>query len=118
VQSRIREHTQLAVPENDEALFLERLSHPRASANITRIAGRLPLHASSSVLVLLAYAPNELRQRVLTEPLKAVSPETVTDPGDLRRVLARIRRDGAAVAPGSVEAVSTGVAAPVRGRRG
>ena len=56
VQARVREHTQLAVLEQDSALFLERLSHPQAGANITRIAGRLPLHASSSGLVLLAYA--------------------------------------------------------------
>ena len=65
VQARVREHTQLAVLEQDEALFVERLSHPEAGANITRIAGRLPLHASSSGLVLLAYGPEDLRRRVL-----------------------------------------------------
>lgn len=118
VQARIGEHTQLAVLEDGEALFIERLSHPRAGANITRIAGRLPLHASSSGLVLLAHGPEELRERVLAGPLEAVSPETVTDPARLRRVLARIRRDGVVVAPGSVEAVSTGVAVPVREERG
>src|SRR5687768_11730647 len=65
VQARVREHTQLAVLENGETLFVERLSHPHAGANITRIAGRLPLHASSSGLVLLAHGPEELRERVL-----------------------------------------------------
>ncbi|MFV2118808.1 IclR family transcriptional regulator [Streptomyces sp. Act-28] len=118
VQARIGEHTQLAVLEDDEALFIERLSHPRAGANITRIAGRLPLHASSSGLVLLAHGPEELRERVLAGPLEAVSRETVTDPARLRRVLAHARRDGGVVAPGSVEAVSTGVAVPVRGEHG
>ncbi|MFE5241742.1 MULTISPECIES: IclR family transcriptional regulator [unclassified Streptomyces] len=116
VQARIREHTQLAVVENGETLFVERLSHPKAGANITRVAGRLPLHASSSGLVLLAYGPEELRERVLAGPLEAVSPETVTDPARLRRDLARIRREGVVVAPGSVEGVSTGVAVPVRER--
>ncbi|MFD7688577.1 IclR family transcriptional regulator [Streptomyces sp. NPDC051740] len=118
VQARVREHTQLAVLENGETLFVERLSHPHAGANITRIAGRLPLHASSSGLVLLAHGPEELRERVLAGPLEAVSPETVTDPALLRRVLAGIRRDGVVVAPGTVEAVSTGVAVPVREGRG
>ncbi|MFJ9901040.1 IclR family transcriptional regulator [Streptomyces sp. NPDC091280] len=118
VQARIREHTQLAVLEDDETLFLERLSHPRAGANITRIAGRLPLHASSSGLVLLAYGPEELRERLLAGPLEAVSAETVTDPAQLRRVLAGIRRDGVVVAPGSVEAVSTGIAVPIREQHG
>ncbi|MER5479611.1 IclR family transcriptional regulator [Streptomyces sp. NPDC002734] len=118
VQARIREHTQLAVLENGETLFIERLSHPQAGANITRIAGRLPLHASSSGLVLLAHGPRELQERVLTGPLEAVSPETETDPARLRRVLASVRRDGVVVAPGTVETVSTGVAVPVREGRG
>lgn len=114
VQARIREHTQLAVLEQDEALFLERLSHPDAGANITRVAGRLPLHASSSGLVLLAHAPEEVRERILARPLRSLAPETVTDPAALRALLARIARTGHVVAPGSIEAVSTGVAVPVR----
>jgi DNA-binding IclR family transcriptional regulator len=118
VQAVVREHTQLAVLEQESALFLERLSHPEAGANITRVAGRLPLHASSSGLVLLAHAPAELRDRVLSAPLAAVSQETQTDAAALRRTLAGIRRDGYVVAPGSVEAVSTGVAVPVQDASG
>ncbi|WP_394427604.1 IclR family transcriptional regulator [Streptomyces sp. SGAir0957] len=118
VQAQLRQHTQLAVLENDETLFVERLSHPQAGANVTRIAGRLPLHASSSGLVLLAHGPEDLRERILAGPLEAVSPETVTDPGRLRRLLAGIHRDGFVVAPGTVESVSTGVAVPVREGRG
>lgn len=116
VQTIIREHTQLAVLEHEEALFLERLSHPHAGANITRIAGRLPLNASSSGLVLLAFADPELRERVLAGPLRAVSRETVTDAATLTSLLASIRRRGYVSAPGSIEAVSTGVAVPVRDR--
>jgi DNA-binding IclR family transcriptional regulator len=114
VQARIREHTQLAVLEQDEALFLERLSHPDAGANITRIAGRLPLHASSSGLILLAHAPSALRERVLAGPLRALAPETLTDAARLRRLLTEARRTGVVIAPGSIEAVSTGVAVPIR----
>jgi DNA-binding IclR family transcriptional regulator len=118
VQSVIREHTQLAVLEQDEALFLERLSSPDSGANITRIAGRLPLHASSSGLVLLAHGSPDLQQRVLSAPLTRVAAETITDATSLRRLLADIRRDGHVVAPGSIEAVSTGVAVPVRDAAG
>lgn len=114
VQDVVREHTQLAVLEADEALFVERLSHPDAGANITRIAGRLPLHASSAGLVLLAHAPAALRERVLDAPLRRVARETVTDAAELRRILTGIRRDGYVIAPGSIESVSTGVAVPLR----
>lgn len=115
-QSRIRQHTQLAVLEQGEALFLERLSHPEAGANITRIAGRLPLHASSSGLVLLAHADPAVREEILSRPLRPVGPGTTTDPAALRRRLAEIRRAGYVAAPGSIEAVSTGVAVPIRER--
>lgn len=118
VQNAVRQHTQLAVRDGDEALFLERLSHPEAGANITRIAGRLPLHASSSGLVLLAHAPADDIDRVLRGPLPAVSPETVTDPAELRRRLSAIRRQGYVVAPGSIESVSTGIAVPIHDRAG
>jgi DNA-binding IclR family transcriptional regulator len=116
VQSLVRQHTQLGVLDGDQVLFLERLSHPEAGANITRIAGRLPLHASSSGLVLLAAAPPAVVERVLAAPLEPFAPETITDPAALRRKLAEVRRLGHAVAPGSIEAVSTGVAVPIRDR--
>lgn len=114
VQARVREHTQLAVLEHDEALFLERLSHPDAGANVTQIAGRLPLHASSSGLVLLAHASLEVEERVLAAPLRAMTPETLTAPDDVRAALAEIRLRGYAIAPGYLDPVSTGVAVPVR----
>lgn len=119
VQARVREHTQLAVLEQGEALFLERLSDPRAVSNITRIAGRLPLHASSSGLVLLAHASDELRERILAGPLEAVGPDTITTPDALRARLEGIRTAGVAIAPGSIEGVASGIAVPVRdGRSG
>lgn len=114
VQAAIREHTQLAVWEQDEALFLERLSHPHAGANITRVAGRLPLHASSSGLILLAFATPERRDRVLRSPLGRLADGTITSPDTLAAALRTIRRQGFVIAPGSVETVSTGIAVPVR----
>jgi len=114
VQARVREHTQLAILDQDEALFLERLSAPDAGSNITRIAGRLPLHASSSGLVLLAFGDRALQERVLAGPLRRVSRATPTDPGVLRRKLDEVRTLGHALAPGYVEEVATGVAVPIR----
>ncbi len=118
VQSRIREHTQLAILEQDEALFLERLSGPGSGSNVTRIAGRLPIHASSSGLVLLAYGERDLQERILAGKLTRVAPETITDAAPLRRKLAEVRRLGHAIAPGYIEHIATGVAVPVRDETG
>ena len=118
VQQRVREHTQLAILEQDEALFLERLSGTESGANLTRVAGRLPLHASSSGLVLLAFADRGLQDRILDGPLVPLTRDTITDPRVLRRKLDEVRTLGHAIAPGSMEEVSTGVAVPLRDATG
>ncbi|WP_439592934.1 IclR family transcriptional regulator [Microbacterium sp.] len=118
VQARVREHTQLAILEQDEALFLERLSAPESGSNVTRVAGRLPLHASSSGLVLLAYADQTLQARVLEQRLTRLTPSTIVDRTALRRKLAEIRTLGHAIAPGYIEEVSTGVAVPLHDETG
>lgn len=118
VQARVREHTQLAILDQDEPLFLERLSHPDAGANITRVAGRLPLHASSSGLVLLAFGDRALQERVLAGRLRAFTRSTPTDPAVLRRMLDGVRKAGHAVTPGFLDEDSTGLAVPVRDEAG
>jgi DNA-binding IclR family transcriptional regulator len=118
VQDVISEHTQLVVLEQDDALCVERLSAPEAGENITLVAGRLPLHASSSGLVLLAFGGRALQRRVLESELTTVSGETVTNPTRLSAVLAQIRRDDHVVTLGTVSEVSTGVAVPVRDSTG
>ncbi|WP_167138148.1 IclR family transcriptional regulator [Diaminobutyricimonas sp. TR449] len=114
VQRQIREHTQLAVLDANEVLFIERLSDRGSGANITKVAGRLPIHASSSGLVLLAHADPALQELVLACPLQAASAETITDPRVLRDKLHEVRQLGYAFAPGSIESVSTGIAVPVK----
>ncbi|WP_344132300.1 IclR family transcriptional regulator [Saccharopolyspora halophila] len=118
VHAVVGHSTQLGVLDGDEVLFVERLSAPGAVINLTRIAGRLPLHVSSAGQVLLAHAPVELQERVLRQPMHARTPETITDPGALRAVLAGVRERGYACCPGHVHPDATGVAVPLRGADG
>lgn len=111
-------HTQLGVLDQREVLFLERLSARNAVINITKIAGRLPLHASSSGVVLLAHASQALQDEVLRAPLRAYTDRTLRQPDELRRMLAEVRREGYAVCAGFIDPAATGVAVPVRDPRG
>lgn len=113
IQAVVREYTQLGVLDRDEVLFLEQLSSRGSGSNATHIAGRLPLHGSSSGIVLLAYSPAPYQDEYLRGELQRRTEHTVTDPALLRRQLAEARRRGYVVAPGSIEQVSTGVAVPV-----
>lgn len=118
LQDVVGQHTQLGVRERTEVLFIERLSARGAVINITKVAGRLPLHASSGGQVLLAHAPPSVREAVLTSPMRAYNENTVTDPETLRRTLAEIRRQGFALCNGAIDPSATGVAVPVQDARG
>jgi DNA-binding IclR family transcriptional regulator len=96
-------------------LFIERLSAPGAVINIARIAGRMPLYASSSGLVLLAHASSGLQQRVLDGPLNAYTEYTVVDRRRLRALIADVRKTGVAFCRGFVDERATGIAVPLRG---
>lgn len=113
-----RQNVQLAVLDGTEVVYVERLSARGAVDVVTRVGSRLPLHATGVGLVLLAHGPPDLQERVLARPLHRYTERTMTDPEQVRRVLADVRRTGVAVSDRQIEMVSLSVAAPVRGPRG
>jgi DNA-binding IclR family transcriptional regulator len=78
-----------------------------------RIGASRPLHACASGKVFLAFERSAVLDAYLVGGLPAMTPRTITDPAELRRVTLRARKDGYAVDAGeSYEGVS-GLAAPV-----
>ena len=113
-----RQNVQLAVRDDDELVFVERISGRSAVPVLTRVGGRFHLHATGVGLVLLAHAPAEVQERVLAGSLPRHAAGTVTDPDALRRVLAGVRRDGHVISERAVTDDATSVAAPVRDAAG
>lgn len=109
-----RQNVQLAVRDGTEVVYVERLAHPDAVRILSRVGGRMPLHATGVGQVLLAYAPPTMQEEILAGPLAALTPKTIVDPRELRRALAAVRREEVAVCDGMVDPVSLSVAAPVR----
>ncbi len=113
-----RGNVHLGVRDGVEVVYVEtmraRTRHPISS----RVGDRWPMHASGMGLVLLAYAERELQEQVLAGPLERFTELTVTDPGELRRSLAQIRRCGVAVARGQITLPNLAVAVPVHGADG
>lgn len=116
--AHIGQHVQLGVRAGTDVLFLERMSTPDAVVSATLIGGRIPLHASSVGLVLLAHAPDDVLDQTIAAGLRAYTPFTITTASALRAALRRIRADGFVVAPGHIHVESRGVAVPVRGPDG
>jgi DNA-binding IclR family transcriptional regulator len=105
----------LAVREGLELVFVERLAGRGAVPVLTRVGGRFALHATGVGLVLLAFAPVDVQEQVLGGLLERWTPKTITNPGQLRRVLADVRSNGFAVSDRQVTMDSLSVAAPIRG---
>jgi DNA-binding IclR family transcriptional regulator len=118
VQAAVHQHTTLAVLDHGTVLYVERLSSPKSSLNAAHIAQRMPIHAASSGLVLLAHASREFQDHLLSRPLARVTPETITDPALIRKHLAEIRRQGFVALPGIGVTEWTGIAVPVFGHGG
>ena len=110
------ENVQLAVRDETEVVFVERFAGRNAVAVYTEVGGRFSLAPTGVGLVLLASAPAELQEQVLAAPLKRYTPWTITDPAQLRRVLADVRRSGVAVSDRQVTADAVSVAAPITQR--
>jgi DNA-binding IclR family transcriptional regulator len=103
----------LAVRDGVEVLYVDRLAGRTSVPVVSKIGSRLPLHSTGVGKVLLAHAPAEVQAAALGA-LVRVTPYTVTQPGLLRRQLARVVRDGYAT---TVEEMSLGacsVAVPIR----
>jgi DNA-binding IclR family transcriptional regulator len=110
------ENVQLAVRDDDEVVFVERFAARDAVAVLTRVGGRFALPPTGVGLVLLAHAPLDVQERALARPLQRYTPFTLTDPRQLRRVLAEVRRTGVAISDRQVTTDAVSVAAPIEVR--
>lgn len=112
LQSVVRQHTQLSVLQDDEVLFIERLSSRGSVLNHAKVAGRLPLHVSSSGMVLMAHSPHHVQAAFLA---RAEQSSGIDRPAaeELRRQWAHMRQSGFASLPGTVVAETTGIAVPI-----
>jgi len=75
-----------------------------------------PAHAMADGKLLLAYLPEEERRRLYAvEPMHRFTPNTIVDPADLERELAKIREQGYAVDDRERFESGRGLAVPVLG---
>ena len=103
----------LAVREDTEVLYVDRLRGSTSVPIVSTVGSRLPMHATGVGKVLLAFAPADVQRAVLAD-LPRVTAYTITQPGTLQRQLAAVRRDDYAT---TVEEMSLGacsVAVPIR----
>jgi DNA-binding IclR family transcriptional regulator len=109
-----RQNVQLAVRDELDAVYVERISARGAVNIVTRVGSRMPLHATGVGLVLLAHADADVRDRVFAAPLERFTEMTISNTTRLREVLAAARRDGYVVSDRQIEMITQSIAAPIR----
>ncbi len=81
-------------------------------------AERLPLHATSGGMAVLAFAGPELQDHILNHPLAALTSGTQTDPDVLREMIKATRKSGISLMDGSFDSEVTSQGAPLFGQHG
>ncbi len=109
-----RQNVQLAVRDDLDAVYLERISARGAVSILTRVGSRMPLHATGVGLILLAHADDDVRERVFAAPLERFTEKTISTTKQLRETLAAARRDGYVVSDRQIEMITQSIAAPIR----
>lgn len=102
----------LAVRDHDEVLYLHRMQGRTSVPIVSTVGSRLPMHATGVGKVLLAYAPPDVQERVLTRQLR-ITPFTITRPDVLRAQLNQVRRNGVAATSEEMSLGACSLAVPV-----
>ena len=83
-----------------------------------QVGRRGPLHAGGASKVLLAYAPAEVRNEVLTGDLEIFTPSTITDPQRLENIISEIKKTGLHVSQDDLDAGAFSIGTPVHDHSG
>ncbi len=115
LRDRFNESVNLVVRDGLNALVVT-TRESRHSMRLFAKPGRHgPLHAGGGSMVLLAYAPMEVRQEMLAGELARFTSSTITDPVELERKLIQIEAEGSHCTRDDLDDGAFSIAAPICG---
>jgi DNA-binding IclR family transcriptional regulator len=88
------ETVHLAVRDDLDVLYAEKIRGHAGIDMPSRVGGRLPLSSTGVGKTLLAFSPGSLVEQVVSRPLRRLTEHSLTDPVLLRNELATIRAAG------------------------
>ncbi len=112
------ENVFLVVREELHSVCIAMRESPQPLRLSARRGQRGPLHAGGGPKVLLAFAPDEVQQRVLKSKLRGFTETSITDPKALAKALAEIRVTEFTRSYGEMDPDAFSFAAPVRDHSG
>lgn len=117
--ARVHESSSISVLDGRDVVYVVRVPTTRIMTVAISIGTRFPAYCTSMGRVLLAGRPEEELDRYLAEvELVPRTTRTVTDPDELRRLLADVRRQGYALVKQELEDGLASIAVPIHDRSG
>ena len=112
--AEVNETTSASVLDRDDIVFVARIEANRIMSMNLGVGSRLPAWATAMGRVLLANLPDgDLDAAIRRAKLTPLTPMTVTDRKDLRRIIEAARRDGWTLVDQEVEEGVRSVAVPI-----
>jgi IclR family pca regulon transcriptional regulator len=119
VVERFHDAASLTVLDRLEVVYIAHVPSDQRVRHGRSVGSRLPAHATSTGLVLLANGPDAVRLQLLANmPLPAYTTRTPTTAPDLAHRFARALSEGYAVAKDTIEYGAIAIAVPVRDGKG
>jgi DNA-binding IclR family transcriptional regulator len=116
--SALSETVTLDVLDADEIVPIEQATGSTAVVSVNWLGRRTPVHCTASGKVILAFAPIDVRQRVLARPLERRTPHTIVDRAELEEQLEAALEAGFARTFQELEMGLDAIAAPVHSAQG
>jgi DNA-binding IclR family transcriptional regulator len=107
------ENIHIAVREGTQTLYIDKIYGSKKMPRISRVGGRLPMHATAVGRVLLAAQPDWFVDAYLERELQAPTQMTVTDPKILREVITQVRAENFALTVEQMRVGQLSIAMPV-----
>jgi IclR family KDG regulon transcriptional repressor len=112
------ENVLLLVREGLHSVCISMRASPHPLRIFAAVGRSAPLHGGGGPKVLLAYAPEDVRQNILSGTLESFTETTISDAAALEKTLGQIRRDGYVVSIGELDKNIFSIAAPLRDQSG
>ena len=118
LREKINESVHLAILDETEIMYVYNLEGTHAIRMRSDIGVRKPAYCTAEGQAILAFKPQEIFEDVVRAGLVPRTPQTIVNPGELRKALDLVRQRGCAIEDEESEIGMRCVAAPVRDGEG
>lgn len=119
LSKNVKESSSLVILDHTDVVYAARVSVNKIMNYSLDVGSRLPAHATSPGLVLLAHLPEDKLDAYFEQAeLEALTEKTITSETQIREELKKIRESGWALSSDQLELGLISISAPVRDIRG